>query len=117
MSVGERLKLLVLFHSLVDGDQAQMEVLHILLPAMIAAASTESETYSQVKAPSPLPQRDRISVCMYGSRCTSMPVGVPTPSVANNFCHFLNFVQFQQSLTSLHASDNSLFGFSRLQLG
>lgn len=36
--VGEALKLLVLLHSLVDGEEAQLEVLHILLPAIIAAA-------------------------------------------------------------------------------
>ena len=37
--VGEALKLLVFLHSLVDGEEAQLEVLHVLLPAIIAAAS------------------------------------------------------------------------------
>lgn len=50
MSVGERLKLLVLLHSLVEGDEAQMEVLHILLPALISAASPEFEPDSQIAA-------------------------------------------------------------------
>ena len=38
-SIGERLKLLVLLHSLVKGNEAQIEVLHVLLPVVIAAAS------------------------------------------------------------------------------
>lgn len=47
--VGEALKLLVLLHSLVDGEEAQLEVLHVLLPAIIAAASVdvkENQVYS-----------------------------------------------------------------------
>uniref|UniRef100_A0A7I4AZ16 Uncharacterized protein n=1 Tax=Physcomitrium patens TaxID=3218 RepID=A0A7I4AZ16_PHYPA len=41
--VGEALKLLVLLHSLVDGEEAQLEVLHVLLPAIIAAASVDGK--------------------------------------------------------------------------
>jgi len=41
--VGEALKLLVLLHSLVDGEEAQLEVLHVLLPAIIAAASVNGK--------------------------------------------------------------------------
>lgn len=37
--VGEALKLLVLLHSLVDGEEAQLEVLRVLLPAVISVAS------------------------------------------------------------------------------
>lgn len=47
-SVGERLKLLVLLHSLVRGNEAQVEVLHILLPTIIAAASANIVEESQV---------------------------------------------------------------------
>eukprot|EP00250_Pteridium_aquilinum_P004108 c14345_g1_i1 orf=134-6829(+) len=49
-SVGERLKLMVLLHSLVEGDEAQMEILHILLPAIISAASPDSKTDVQIAA-------------------------------------------------------------------
>ena len=47
-SVGERLKLLVLLHSLVGDNEAQVEVLHILLPAVIAAASANMVEETQV---------------------------------------------------------------------
>lgn len=42
-AVGEGLKLLVLLHSLVEGEKAQLEVLHVLLPAIISAASVNGE--------------------------------------------------------------------------
>ena len=47
-SIGERLKLLVLLHSLVGGNEAQIEVLHVLLPAVIAAASANMAEETQV---------------------------------------------------------------------
>ena len=47
-SIGERLKLLVLLHSLVGGNEAQIEVLHVLLPAVIAAASANMVEETQV---------------------------------------------------------------------
>ncbi|KAL2632357.1 hypothetical protein R1flu_017043 [Riccia fluitans] len=46
-AVGECLKLLILMHSLVEGDEAQLNVLHLLLPAVIAAASFQSRGPSQ----------------------------------------------------------------------
>ncbi len=38
-AVGEGLKLLVLLHSMVEGEEAQLDVMHVLLPVIIAAAS------------------------------------------------------------------------------
>lgn len=67
MSIGERLKVLVLLHSLVEGDEAQIEVLHILLPAMISAASAEFEPDSQVNPIPPFPPSYSPSICLYGT--------------------------------------------------
>lgn len=47
-AVGESLKLLVLLHSLVQGDEAQIEVLHVLLPAIISSASVDVNDESQI---------------------------------------------------------------------
>jgi anaerobic C4-dicarboxylate transporter len=38
-SCGRGLKLLVLLHSMVEGEEAQLDVMHVLLPVIIAAAS------------------------------------------------------------------------------
>ncbi|BBN09583.1 HEAT repeat-containing protein 5 [Marchantia polymorpha subsp. ruderalis] len=46
-AVGECLKLLILLYSLVEGDEAQQNVLHLLLPAIIAAASFQKQGSSQ----------------------------------------------------------------------
>lgn len=45
--VGESLKVLVLLHSLVQGDEAQRQVLHLLLPIMIAVSSVSADGNSQ----------------------------------------------------------------------
>ncbi|MCO5560613.1 hypothetical protein L7F22_014229 [Adiantum nelumboides] len=50
VSIGERLKLVLLLHSLVEGDEQHTEVMHILLPAIICAASPDTQTDLQIAA-------------------------------------------------------------------
>ncbi|MCO5574203.1 hypothetical protein L7F22_027985 [Adiantum nelumboides] len=50
VSIGERLKLVLLLLSLVEGDEQHTEVMHILLPAIICAASPDTQTDLQIAA-------------------------------------------------------------------
>jgi hypothetical protein len=49
-AVGEGLKLLVLLHSMVEGEEAQLDVMHVLLPVIIAAASVNVRDNQAVAA-------------------------------------------------------------------
>ncbi|KAI5062512.1 hypothetical protein GOP47_0023051 [Adiantum capillus-veneris] len=50
ISIGERLKLVLLLHSLIEGDEQQTEAMQILLPAIICAASPDTQTDAQIAA-------------------------------------------------------------------
>ncbi|CAM6093367.1 unnamed protein product [Calypogeia fissa] len=68
-AVAESLKLLILWHSLVEGDKAQQNVLHLLLPAMIGAATAETEAKSLESGNAPL----RTSAVKLVTRLASVP--------------------------------------------